>query len=278
MDNIILTLEGRIKTDFWGVNKLYLFYAECSRFTNCIIYIDMYRLEWIDANLSSLFNAILHKLRAENNLYFSTDLNFLLRNFDILFRNGLFITEKEIYDERESTVALKSFIKDQDADFIDYVQNDLLEHRGMPNFPRSVKEGILNELIEIQCNIHEHSKTDYPFFVCGQYYPRNGSLNFSIVDLGVGFLPAIKRKTKSLVQTNYNAIQWALQRGTTTKINVPGGLGLYNLKKYCENNNSIMHIITGDTFWSSEYDNSLITHRTFNAPIGGTIINLLFSY
>ena len=273
----ILTLQGELYTNFSGVRNLFDFYHKANDYSNTTVYIDMYHLGWIDANLSSLFHAILFKLGKENNLKFSTDLNFLKSKFDVLFRNGLFVTGNEVVDERQSTVVLKEFASDDDKGFIKYIKDDLLNHRGMPNFSENVKKGILNELIEVQNNILLHAKTPFPLFVCGQYYPRQNALIFSIVDLGVGFLPAIKTKTNGEVGNDYEAIIWALEKGNTTKTDCPGGLGLYNLKEYCKKNNSNIQIITGNTFWSSEFETTIFDYREFSNPFVGTIINLLFS-
>lgn len=273
----VLSLEGELYTNFSGVKQLFQFYHRANEFTNTTIYIDMYHLSWIDANLSSLFSAVLFKLGKENNLQFSTDLTFLKNKFDVLFRNGFFITSEKIPDDRESTVVLKEFNSDQDSEFITYIKDDLLNHRGMPNFSPNVKEGIMNELVEVYSNIGLHAKTTFPFFVCGQYYPKQGALNFSVVDLGVGFLPAIKEKTRGEVDTDYKAIVWALKKGHTTKRDSPGGLGLFNLRDYCKKNNSNMQIITGNTFWSSEFETTIFDYREFPNPFVGTIINLLFS-
>lgn len=195
----------------------------------------------------------------------------------MLFRNGLFIQGDNVKDERDSTIQLKSFDPNagDDTEFIRYIKEDVLNHRGMPNFSESVKMGILQELTEISGNIALHSKTDDPFFVCGQYYPNKGYLVFSIVDLGIGFLPAIKQKTNGKVEDHAQAILWALEKGNTTKKGAPGGLGLYQLKKYCTENNSLMQIVSGDKFWNSESASGFTF--SLGSKFAGSVINLLFS-
>jgi len=280
MSNLpVLSLEGEMSTNFSGIKRLFEFYHNANEYSNLTLFIDMYHLDWIDANLSSLFSAILFKLNKENNLIFSTDINYLKEKFDVLFRNGFFISNDKTLDERNSTVVLTKFYPNEDKKFIDYIEKDLLNHRGMPSFDKSTKAGILNELVEVYSNIGLHAKTEYPFFVCGQYYPKQEELIFSIVDLGVGFLPAIKNKTDGKIDDDFKAISWALEKGNTTKANGSvGGLGLYNLKNYCKKNNSKIQIVSGNTYWSSEFETTMFDYREFANPFVGSIINLLFSH
>lgn len=272
-----ISLRDNFNTDSSGIRKLFQFYNQASTYKNIVLEVDMYNMGFFDANLSCLFYAILYKLNKDNGLTFELDLEYLRDNYDVLFRNGLFIQGDNLKDERESTIQLKTFDPNagDDSEFIRYIKEEVLNHRGMPGFSESVKRGILQELTEISGNIALHSKTDDPFFVCGQYYPNKGYLIFSIVDLGVGFLPAIQQKTSGLVKDHAQAILWALEKGNTTKKGTPGGLGLYQLKKYCNDNNSLMQIVSGDKFWNSES----VSGFTFSlgTKFVGSVINLLFS-
>ncbi|MFC4691511.1 hypothetical protein ACFO5T_13815 [Dokdonia genika] len=275
---IVLHLSDNIYTNFSGIKRLFDFYKTASDYYNETIYIDFYHLNWFDANLSALFGSILAKLTKENNLKFSTDLKYLEEHFDVLYRNGFLRSDSVVSDEQQSTVSFKSFSIDDKDGFINYVENDLLTHRGMPNLTEDEKDNIIDSLIEVFCNIQIHSKTDEPFYVCGQYYPKQGVLTFSMVDLGVGFLPAIKNKTKGVVNNDYDAIKWALEKKNTTKVGRPGGLGLFDLNTYFGKTNGDLQIITGDTFWSLELENAVMKKFHFPNPYVGSILNLFFKY
>ncbi|GHC60871.1 hypothetical protein [Ulvibacter litoralis] len=276
-DKIVLHLSDSFHTNFSGIKRLFEFYKLASEYYNDTIYIDFYHLIWFDANLSALFGSILAKLNNENNLSFSTDLNFLQEHFDVLFRNGFLRSKSALDDEQKSTVSFRSFKPDDKDGFIGYIENDLLSHRGMPNFTEKEKDDIIESLIEVFCNIQIHSKSEEPFYVCGQYYPKQGFLTFSMVDLGVGFLPAIENKTKGKIDNSYDAIKWALEKKNTTK-GKPGGLGLYNLNSYFNRTNGNFQIISGDTFWSLELETTVMKKFHFPNPYVGSILNLFFNY
>ena len=273
---IVYELSGNISTNFAGTKKLFEFYKSASDYYNETIYLDFYHLNWFDANLSALFGSILTKLNKENNLVFSTDINYLREHFDVLFRNGFFKNGTKIADEQQSTINYKSISPNDKTGFIDYIENDLLNHRGMPNFSEKEKDEILESLIEVFCNIQIHSKSTEDFYVCGQYYPEKKILTFSMVDIGIGFLPAIKERTENVINNDYDAIKWALKKRNTTKSS-PGGLGLYDLNSYFNRTKGNLQIITGDTFWSTELENAVIKKFTFQTPYVGSILNLFFN-
>jgi hypothetical protein len=273
----VLSLQGYLHTDYSGVKRLFDFYHSASEYTNTTLYLDFYHLDWIDANLCALLQSMLYKLHHENNVNFSADLNFINDKFSILFRNGFITNGDEVIDDRKSSIVLTSFSSKNKDGFIKYVSEDLLEHRGMPIFTGTTKDDIVSSLIEVFNNIDIHAKTEYPLFVCGQYYPKKEKIIFSIVDLGVGFLPAIESKTNGEINNNFDAILWSLEKGNTTKINKPGGLGLNDLYTYFKKEKGDLQIITGDTYWSMELENTLIKKFHFKTPFTGSIINLHFS-
>ncbi|WP_339714515.1 hypothetical protein [uncultured Kriegella sp.] len=273
---IVLCIKHNVSTNFSGIKKLFDFHKEASQYYNETIYIDFYHLDWFDANLSALFGSILAKLKKENNLDFSTDLKFLEEHFNVLFRNGFLRSEDAIHDLQESTVSFRSFDLNDKASFVDYVENELFDHRGMPSLEVEEKDSIMQSLIEVYCNIQEHSKSTEPFYVCGQYYPKQGFLAFSMVDLGVGFLPAIEVKTKGEVNNSYDAIKWALEKRNTTREGAPGGLGLFDLNSYFNRTNGNIQIISGDTFWSLDLENAVLKKFNFPNPYTGSILNLFF--
>ena len=272
-----IAFSGVFKTEFGGIQKLYNFYYQASQYFNDELYIDFKGLIFLDGNLCALFQSMLYRLNKHNKLLFTTDYEFIKNKFDVLIRNGFIPLPSENGDDRKSTICLKQFDVTKPDEFIEYIQTDLMNHRGL-NLSDEETEKILYCFVEIFSNIELHSKTEEPFFACGQYFPENGLLKFSIVDIGNGFLPAISAKTNQEINTAYDSILWALKKRNTTKLNAPGGLGLTDLRDHFDQNNGQMQIITGDAFWSTEFDKKTVKYQSFPKQCCGTMINLLFSY
>lgn len=273
-DTPVISLSEEFYTNFSGINRLFKFYHEAVEHYNTTIYLDFYHLKWFDANLTALFGSILSKLTKENNLVFSTDLNFLEDKFNILFRNGFLSPERE---KNGSSIYYKSFDTTHEVEFINYIRQDLLTHQGMPELTESQQTQILDSLIEVFNNIQIHSKSEHPFFVCGQYYPTKKQVAFSMVDLGVGFLPAIVEKTNGTITNDYDAIKWALEKGNSSRSGTPSGIGLYRLQEHFKNNGGNFQIITGSTYWSLDLEKTMISSYKIQQPYVGSMLNLLFN-
>lgn len=275
--DVSINISGIIRTDFTGINKLYDFYRTASQHRNRNINLNFSELQFLDGNLCALFLSLMYKLMIERQLTFSTNHSFIKEKFNVLVRNGFIQLAEKVADIHKSTLHLKHFSVSKLDEFVEYVQQDLMQHRGL-KLDESVAEKIMDSIIEIATNIEIHSNTDHPFFACGQFFPDNNVFKFSMVDLGVGFLPAINKWTNGQITTNQDSIIWALERGNTTKTNEPGGLGLPDLHQFFSNNDGHMQIITGDAFWSTEFSAETVKYKRFHNPCFGTMINLLFSY
>ena len=270
-------LKGQINTNQNGINKLLEFYYYLSHYNNESVEICFKKVRWFDANLCALFGSIIFLLENENNLNFHTSIEYIKENFDVLYRNGFFDNgiNKSCIDERESTVEYKSFSITDDVGYAKYIDEKLLCHRGMPVRESEIVDKIRSSLLELFCNIEEHSNNNYKCFTCGQYYPIDGSFVFSVVDLGEGFLKNVKKK-EPRINDSHSAINWAIKKNNTSKTTL-GGLGLYYLDKFIVENNGDLHIITDNTFWSKKGVNrkNLKVNTTYNTI--GTTINLVIN-
>lgn len=274
----IYKLSEEIYTNSTGVNEIISVYNFFKSKENETVEICFKGLRWIDANLCALLQAVLYKLSKENNLKFIADINTLEEKFHVFFNNG-FIKQNGIKQIGESSVELKTFKPSQENEFIDYIDIDLLGNHGMSEVSPETKERISDAMIELFNNYQVHAKTEYPVFACGQFFPKQEKIIFTVVDLGVGFLPAIKEKTKSNKQpvtTHLGAIKWSVKKKNTTK-QPPGGLGLSDLKKCTIDYSGEIQIVTGDTFWSSSLNEDFFPFKRIHFPFVGSTINLIFS-
>jgi len=276
---ITIELKDSIYTDYSGYKRLIDFYHEANKYKNQTIHICIAKLDWIDANLSALLDAILYKLSKENQLCFTIDFEKAKTKFDVLLRNGFVKTNSPIIDSQRSTLPNMHFEIADSNTYIKYLEQWLLHHRGFPEKYAALKDSLIEHLIEVFCNSHYHAGSDYPFFVSGQFFPRQKCLIFTMVDLGEGFLPKISQ-VEPTIQNSVEAIQWAIKKGNSTKQKmeqIPGGLGISGLLKYCSEANGGIQIVTGDGFWNSEDSTSIFAKgRKINKPFVGTTVNLFF--
>lgn len=280
LSNTIRTTTAReIATNYAGLEELLNFYTWSQSQSAG-------RLTWnfspafhLDANLSAVVLAIIHKLKREKNVYIFVELG-ELRN--VFFRNGLIGHLKgegnnnPYPDYRESTIPVTTFDQNDDEAFCVYLRRQFFGHRGLMKVSGGVKEALCMHYEEVFTNVGLHADTSLPVFTCGQYFPEKNQLRFTLVDLGVGFLPKIRAATGNAVTDDRSAILWATEGMNSTKDKQrfgPGGTGLKEIKKYCNENNGTLHICSGKGYVSMVKGRT--TEHTLKTPFPGSVISII---
>lgn len=277
------SLTGKIETDFKSHAQILELFHHANKFRNCWFKIDLTSLTWIDANQSALLLILINHLKKNNGIKFFIDYQTLRNDLNILSRNGFAyhaVHDKngfQQYDSRESTVPIKAF-KVEDADsFVEYIEGSLLKHRGLEGINSIEKVKVKNSYFEIFDNVGIHSNTSAPVLACGQFYPDAGTLKFTLVDLGDGFLKKISEFTKgneNIVKAK-DAITWAVKGGSTKK-EARGGTGLKGILSFCMKNGGELHIASDNCYW--HFKNKSIDNHEIRKPIRGATIHLVFRF
>lgn len=272
-----------ISTDYNGFLSLVGFYNYASKYSNCWVSLNFDGVNFIDANLCALLYSMIFQLRSLKNVKTFIDYSSLKRDLNVLNRNG-FITHvlnKQFlfkpYDNRDTTIPLLTMsAKDADG-FCNYIESDFLHQRGLSGVALIDKTIIANSYLEIFSNVDLHANTTSPIFVCGQYFPKQGEVKFTLVDLGDGFLKKISEFTqgKENITKAADAINWAINGGSTKK-DARGGTGLRNIYKYCLRSGGAMHIASNNCYYSVV--NKSVTSFTIPNPFIGTTIHLIFRF
>lgn len=261
---------GSIETSLIGYHKLLDIYEQGQSIKGkSSINLNFEKLTWIDANMSAVLYAVLDRLKDDRKFTYYVDIEYIQENFDILVRNGFF-TNLVKKTKNGTEINLTLFDQNNESDFINYIANDLLNN-GVLDISSQDRGQLIDHFLEIFCNVQKHANTSKPIIACGQYYPNKHKLVFTLVDMGIGYLPAIRSHTEDAINTSGDAILWAL-KGNTTKTDAPGGLGLKEILKFCKRSMTDFHIITGDHYWNR--NNSKITTKVRN--FDGTIVHIIF--
>lgn len=273
--------EKGIYTNVSGLEAIEKFYQQAKHYSNLSVNIGVKQMQWIDGNMSALLGAALYRLHTEQGLTFTISFEDVKKQFPILFQNGLISTDAIIVERKtkSSTIPFKAFWPHDKDGFIAYVLEELLLHDGMPKFTETAMGKLVDDLAELCCNINLHSGTNAPFFVCGQYYPTEKKVIFTVTDLGQGFLPKINAKTDGAITTAKQAIHWALD-GNSSKSDAPGGIHLSKMKEFFLNHDGHMHIASGDAYYSTQATNNTVSPVGFSSidqQFMGSTIHLVFN-
>jgi len=115
--------------------------------------------------------------------------------------------------------------------------------RGWINISPGLADAIAGNVSEVYVNAFEHAASPVGVFCCGQHYPKLKGLKLTLIDFGMG-IPAKVRQftetgTAAQLWTAASCMQWAFQRGTSTKPREqpgPRGLGLDLLQTFVRKN------------------------------------------
>lgn len=262
---------SNIHNDLDGYNQLVKLYEEHK--DDIFEKIDIELQVWFDANLSALLGGILDKIKNDG----LNDINFTYIKNDIqtiLQKNGFlsFYGYPKVYDTNHTTIEYKKLKPSDTRYFNQYLEDELLSRAEFPNMSEAVHDKINESIQEMFINATMHSETDF-IYTCGQFFPKDSRLNFTIVDTGIGFAKRIKKDFDMKVSSS-DAIKWAMVEGHTTKQNVSGGLGLALLKEFITLNKGKIQIISGDGFYELHDNNEKI--QKLDSYYDGSIISMTF--
>ncbi|MCH7397874.1 ATP-binding protein [Belliella sp. DSM 107340] len=230
--------------------------------------------QFFAANISAALGAVLDKFNSNlNDIHFdyiSPQIETILSKNDFLTYYG----KQRAVDVNNTTIKFQKLKPTDGKYFKSYVINELIEGHtsDLPRMSAGVKEKIVEAIYEIFVNAQIHSESKF-IYTCGQFYPNKNTIEFTIVDTGIGFKEKINRRFGSNLSAT-QAINWAIQDRRTTKVDISGGIGLAVLKEFISMNKGKMQIVSSDGFYQFGCDGELL--RKFEGEFPGTIVNLQF--
>lgn len=264
-------LKGCIKTNLFGLERLIeLNYLEPD---DKSIDIDMSSLKFIDANLISVFAAILFKKCGDG---YQVKLNHIRAEIRDIFKRNHFIppNNDELFNPQETVMEFKIFYPYSEIEFIKYINEQLLDKSQFPKMSDRYKKQIRSKIQELFANAVEHGKAKQ-IYCCGQHFPKKGVMNFTIVNLGTTIVENVNSFLKENLEAS-KAIEWASKEGHSTaasETNPTRGLGLSLLHDFIIKNHGELSILSDNGFWSIK--NQKQSSQEIEKKFLGTIINII---
>lgn len=258
-----------IESSFHSYQKIIFFYEDHKNYF--LDDIEVRLIKWFSANMSAVLGAILDLLIENINTikFHHTDTG--IRT--ILQKNGFlsYYGENATYDVNNTTIKYQKLKKNDGRYFKNYVIKELLGKSSFPHISEGLKEKMIEAIYEIFVNAQIHSESEF-IYTCGQFYPQKNEIEFTIVDIGVGFKEKINRHF-SVNLSAEKAIKWAVTDKNTTK-SIPGGIGLAILNEFVSLNKGKIQIVSADGFY--QFSNNRIVSSSFRGSFPGTIVNMQF--
>ena len=268
---LTIQLPHRIGSNQQGFASLANIYQQVKPCQFETIQLDFQNTTWFDANMLAMLGAIMES--AWTNDFDIVNLGPKQEKIFKKTRYSYFGGES-LLDRYQTTVEYRKSKVSEIGSFEKYLEKKLLAHPGLPNMSALLRKKIKESILEIFNNAKMHGNCEF-VFSCGQYYPRKGRLDFTIVDIG----RTIRKNVRDYLHKNVSgkkALDWAVQKNTTTrKDNIPGGLGFTLIREFLRKNNGKMQIASADGYW---YEKGRISHsKDLNVFFRGTAVNFEFN-
>ncbi len=265
-----MTQISNINNTFDSYQKLIDFYHEHKDKLFDTIHIEL--RQWFAANMCATLGGILD--------IFSDNINTIKFDFinpeieRILLKNDFlsYFGHTRIIDNHHTTIRFLKLKLTDGKYFNNYVVDELIGRAELPEMSTLVKEKMTEAIYEIFVNAQIHSESKH-IYTCGQFFPKDDKIEFTIVDTGIGFKRKVNERFGSKL-SSIQAIEWATKDRHTTKIGVTGGIGLALLKEFIGKNGGKMQIISDDGFY--QFGKQGEQMQLFKGTFPGTIVNLQF--
>lgn len=277
LDKLLFKLPPEISSDHAGYEFLCHVSFQTWSARNYEIVFDFGQNSYFQANLCSPFGAIIVFLKGKGNLVRFINLSTQL---EVDFRKNGFYSEVNPWvneiSEVSSVLEFKKFTLFDVFSFQQYIDDRLLAMKGFPVLSPLLKKKINSSILELFNNCHTHGKCEL-VYTCGEYYPLESVLRFTISDMGLTIRKNVNNYFNSGSSiSGQDAIEWAVQRGNTTKKGtIPGGLGLSLIRDFLQLNGGAIQIISSNGYWGEKKGTTFA--NTFKNRFLGTIVNLEFN-
>ena len=268
---LTIQLPDSIYTNQQGFASLANIYQQVKPCQFEKIQLDFQNTTWFDANMLAMLGAIMESAWTN-----SIDIVNLRLELEKIFKRThySYFGGEFLPDSYQTTVEYRKSKVGEIGLFEKYLEKKLLAHSKMPSMSALLRKKIKESILEIFNNAIMHGDCNF-VFSCGQYYPQQGRLDFTIVDIG----NTIRKNVRSYLECDYSgkkAIEWAVsERNTTRKGNIPGGLGFTLIREFLCKNSGKMQIASADGYWFE--DKGALCSKDLSDFFWGTVVNLEFN-
>lgn len=268
---LTIQLPHRIGSNQQGFASLANIYQQVKPCQFETIQLDFQNTTWFDANMLAMLGAIMESAWTND-----FDIINLGPEQEKIFKKTRYsyFGGESLPDQHQTTVEYRKSKVSEIGSFEKYLEKKLLAHQGIPSMSIPLKKKIKESILEIFNNARTHGKCKF-IFSCGQYYPKKGRLDFTIVDIGNTIRKNVRDYSGRKV-SGKKAIEWAVQKDTTTrKDNIPGGIGFNVIREFLCKNDGKIQVASANGYW---YEKECATSsEDLGYFFRGTAVNLEFN-
>lgn len=240
--------------------------------TDTDIELDFSNCQFTHSAFTAYFGTLLSISKKWNkNVHLFTKENATIHNY--FLKSGIYDYYQKIQGNINSNSIPFTKITLDDDKLMQYIDNIL--QRAPISLSDACRQMLFKNIYEIFVNAIEHSHSPCGVFSCGHWMPNKQQLIFSVCDAGIGIPRLVRQQHPEL--TYVDAIEWALQRGHSTKqltAGVPRGLGLADLVSFTKLNNGSLIIFSNNVYYNCSNN---VIGIPMKYEIVGTLITMIIT-
>ena len=256
-------------------NKLFEIWeqvSELSSTNNPNIELDFHHCNFLSHNGVAFLGGLAHfiKFRGGQVVFDWSTLNVNIRNN--LAQNGfLYHFGENQQPWGGNSIPYRRDCNQDTPAIMEYLLSKWLDMRWV-NVSSQLQDLIAGKVSEIYNNAFEHSQSEIGIFSCGQHYPNKKCLELAVIDFGIGIPSKVRALPENSHFSSNEALEWALQSGTSTVPSMCRGLGLNLLQEFINCNQGILKIFSNDVYVKIA-DNKVI-YKKQKVNFSGTLVNI----
>ena len=271
---IVIPVKGPFNESVNSYENLIDLYHTMNSVHRKTISLDFSSINFISANLFAVLGDIFEYISIQNQCRIYIN-NLKPQIKTVMKKNGFckFFNMESASDTYHTTMNYKRFKTNTEnlQEFERYIRLNIFSRDELPKMSKRLQNSMIDSILEIFNNVIDHAAAR-SVHVCGQFFPKQGKLIFSIVDIGRTIHENVQIFFETIHQIfTGSELQWALEPGNSTKTTgEPGGLGFEILTDFIKQNQGEFIVISHDELYSHS-ENKITQLRN---PFPGTIVTI----
>lgn len=232
--------------------------------------LDMSNVSSFDANMAAPLGVVLARITDEFN---SIRIVSVPAHVKMKLRKNQFLTHfryDSTDDVRLDRMPFRRFRLSDNGAFEEYVQR-LFTSEAIPAVSEKTSQRFKKKMFEVYQNAIIHSESQIGVFVCGQLFPSQSRVDFTIADGGIGIRDSVRRYFRNTKINSIPALRWALKPNNTTKRR-PRGFGLGFLQRFSTLNRGKVRIVSRFAFYEFNCGTEIFNKMSSDFP--GTAVTI----
>ena len=234
--------------------------------------LDMSRVRSFDGNMTAPLGAVLARITDRFN---SVAIVAIPEKLERSFQQNRFLPnpwDEPIDDTNQTMMPFRRLRLVDEGKFEEYIHWQL-SSKSINWMSERANRFFKQKVFEVYQNAVIHSESELGVFVCGQLFPREERLDFTIADAGIGIRDTVRRYFGNPRIDSLSALEWALEPRNTTKSGPqPGGLGFDLLQKFALRSEGKIQIVSRFGFYEFNRGKQSLTKMPVDFP--GTAVTI----